>query len=134
MASSARIVNLTSGFTLKRHQATSRIEHCISAWVEFGVSIRDLTMTERFERRAQARAEDDHSPMPFAELPSTIYRPAEYAQASHQEEIRLIQQTNSLYACECAECTQKRADEAKRSAAEAKRFMRTSAEPLGVGG
>jgi hypothetical protein len=113
---------------LKRNQARGRIDNCLSAWVEKGYSIRDLLPEERWAARInradKEQADAKHSPMPFAELPSTVYRPAEYAQASHREEIRLIRQANNRYPCFCDECARKRANEAERAAATALRFAR----------
>jgi hypothetical protein len=57
MASSARVTVLSSTgdhlCTIKLNQALGRIEQCISAWVEEGRTIRDLTLAERVQARSE---------------------------------------------------------------------------------
>lgn len=66
MASHVRVINLTRGFRLKFNQAEKSVEACAAAWVEYGVSLRDLTLAEAIAaRNAQAKLRE---PMPFAEI------------------------------------------------------------------
>jgi len=52
---------------MKRRQAIRAIENCACAWVQYGVSIRDLTIAEAIAaRNEQARTAE---PLPLAELP-----------------------------------------------------------------
>ena len=67
MASHSRVQNLTRGFRLKFNQAEKAVEACACVWVEYGVSVRDLTLAEAIAaRNAQAKLRE---PMPFAEIP-----------------------------------------------------------------
>lgn len=96
MASHSRVFNLTSGCRIKRSQALGRIAHCLSEWVEPGVSIRNLTLAETVARRsAQARLEE---PLPLAEIPGLIYRPSPTAEISTQHEQKLARIANQFAA------------------------------------
>lgn len=75
MANNTRVQNLTRNYSLKHKQALRAVENCACAWVEFGVSVRDLSLAESIvKRNEQARTRE---PLAFAELPSLIYRPSE---------------------------------------------------------
>jgi hypothetical protein len=52
-ANNARVTNVTRHFTLKHKQALRAVAECACAWVEYGVSIRDLTLAEATERRKE---------------------------------------------------------------------------------
>ena len=41
-----RVVHVHRGFSLKHKQVLRAVENCAAAWVEFGVSFRDLTPAE----------------------------------------------------------------------------------------
>ena len=72
MSNNHRILNVTRGFTLKHKQAVRAIANCACAWVEYGTSIRDLTIAEAITaRNEQARMAE---PLPLAELPGVIVR------------------------------------------------------------
>ena len=72
MSNNHRILNVTRGFTLKHKQAVRAIANCACAWVEYGTSIRDLTIAEAITaRNEQARVAE---PLPLAELPGVIVR------------------------------------------------------------
>ena len=76
MASSTRVLNLTTGNSMKRSQARKRvIEHCCCVYVDADgkdtraetYTVRNLTLSERVAARSeQARI---HQPLAFAELP-----------------------------------------------------------------
>jgi hypothetical protein len=67
MTNNARITNLSRGFSLKHKQAERAVENCAAAWVEYGVSIRDLTFAEAVQaRNTQA---SNREPLPVAEIP-----------------------------------------------------------------
>jgi hypothetical protein len=63
MGCSTRVVNITNGRHLKRSQARGRVEQCLSAWVEEGYTIRDLTLQETIAAR------NKREPIPFSEIP-----------------------------------------------------------------
>ena len=72
MSNNHRILNVSRGFTLKHGQAVKAIGNCACAWVEYGVSIRDLTIAEAITaRNEQARIAE---PLPLAELPGLVVR------------------------------------------------------------
>jgi hypothetical protein len=74
MSNNTRVLNITRRFYMKHKQAARAVENCACAWVEFGVSLRDLTLAEAIAaRNHQASLRD---PLPFAELPGLLYRPA----------------------------------------------------------
>lgn len=74
MASPKRVLNTTNGFQYKRGAVERAIEACSVEWVEYGVSVRSLTVAESIEaRNDQARRRE---PLPFAELPGIKYEPS----------------------------------------------------------
>ena len=92
MSNNKRVLNITRGFTLKHKQACRAVEQCSAEWVEFGVSIRDLTLAESIAKRnIQAKERD---PLPYAEIPGLIYQTDKQAL---QNEIALSQQANQYF-------------------------------------
>ena len=84
MAKDTRILNITRGFRLKRNQAIKAVESCACAWVEFGVSVRDLTLAEAIAARNRRAAM--RSPLPLEELPGCVYKPAPGKEAAARAE------------------------------------------------
>jgi hypothetical protein len=96
MSKRPKVVNITNGHRVKLTQATMAVQNCAAAWVEFGVSIRNLTVAEAIAaRNIQARRNLSAS-LPAAELLECIYEPAPENEASHKEEIRLMREANRL--------------------------------------
>lgn len=94
MASHARIYNLTRRFSLKRSQAIKAVEQCACAWVEFGVSVRDLTIAESIAaRNAQKK---NAEPLPLAEIPHVEFRAPERARTSTRQEMHLAVEANQF--------------------------------------
>ena len=90
MSNNHRILNVTRGFTLKHKQAVRAIENCACAWVEYGVSIRDLTIAEAIAaRNEQARIAE---PLPLAELPGLMVSNMPH----YAEEIELSRAANKF--------------------------------------
>lgn len=84
----SRVFNVTRRFSLKHKQALRAVEECACAWVEYGVSIRDLTLAESIQgrnRRAQLR-----QPLALAELRGLVYEPAITAVVGIVERDRLM--------------------------------------------
>lgn len=96
MAPDTRILNITRKFRLKRNQALRAIENCACAWVEEGVSIRDLTLGESIQaRNLQAR---EREPLPMSEIPGLTFQPP-MSEISHSREyFDLTQQANQFCA------------------------------------
>ncbi len=70
----SRVYNVTRRFSLKHKQALRAVEEFAFAWVEFGVSISDLTLAESIVvRNQQARLRE---PLDRAELFGLVYEPA----------------------------------------------------------
>jgi hypothetical protein len=61
-----RIFNITRKFYLKRSQVERAIENCAMCWIEFGVSVRDLTIAEAIGARNQQAA--NRAPLERTEL------------------------------------------------------------------
>ena len=66
MQKDPRVLNLTRGFRLRFQQARKAVENCACAWVDVGVSVRDLTLAESIAARAQQAK--DREPLPYAEI------------------------------------------------------------------
>jgi len=94
MTNNSRVFNETRRFGMKHKQAVRAVERCSCAWVEFGVSVRDLTLAESIARRNHQAAVRE--PLAFAELPNCVYRPAERNQAAHRQGYDLVRQANQF--------------------------------------
>lgn len=94
MTQNHRVFNVTRGYALKHKAALRGIENCACAWVEFGVSVRDLTIAEAIQaRNEQARVRE---PLAFAELPGVVYEPSKNAIPSSFERIGLVRAANQF--------------------------------------
>lgn len=94
MASHARIFNLTRRYSLKHKQALRAVDNCACAWVEFGISVRDLTLAESIAaRNKQATLRE---PLPFVELPGIIFRPAVGRESATRAGYLTIQAANQF--------------------------------------
>lgn len=83
MSNNQRVLNLTRGYSLKHRQACKAVEMCSAEWVEYGVSIRDLSIAESIAaRNKQAR---EREPLADAELPGITYKPARQTPAAMHE-------------------------------------------------
>lgn len=88
LASSVRIENLTNGCRLKRKHAERAVDNCAAAWVEYGVSIRNLTLAESIAaRNIQARIRE---PLPYAEIHGLRFDPPASGVAATRREGRII--------------------------------------------
>jgi hypothetical protein len=94
MTNNARVYNESRKFHMKHKQALKAIEACSAAWVEYGVSIRDLTIAEAVQARFKQAAES--TPAPNAELPGLIFEQPASATASAFERYALIRDANAL--------------------------------------
>lgn len=66
MPKDSRVFNITRSFRLRFNQARKAVENCACAWVEYGVSVRDLTLAESIAARSQQAK--DREPLPYAEV------------------------------------------------------------------
>lgn len=67
MSGNSRVQNLSRGYSMKFRQALKAIEACACAWVEYGVSVRDLSVAEAIQARIEQAAMRE--PLPLAEIP-----------------------------------------------------------------
>lgn len=73
MASHKSVLNISRNYRMKFKRAERGISQCALAWVEYGVSVRDMTLAESIAaRNDQARMQE---PLPFAELPGLSFEP-----------------------------------------------------------
>jgi hypothetical protein len=68
-----RVINLSRGFRLRFNQARKAVENCACAWVEVGVSVRDLTLAESISARVQQAK--DREPLPYSEVHGLRFDP-----------------------------------------------------------
>jgi len=94
MTNNARVFNVTRRFSLKYKQALKAVENCACAWVEIGVSIRDLTLAESIT--ARNKQAQQREPLAFAEIPGLIFQPPIQSQATHRQSFGLIVQANKF--------------------------------------
>ena len=93
MSNNQRVLNITRGYSLKHKQALRAVENCACTWVEFGVSIRDLTLAEAIAARNKQASERE--PLADAELPGIIYKPAKQTPAA-MHEMQIAWQANKF--------------------------------------
>jgi len=74
MSKNTRVLNVTRGFRLRFNQARRAVEQCACAWVEHGVSVRDLTLAEAIAARNKRKK--DAEPLPYLELRGIVCRMA----------------------------------------------------------
>ena len=95
MTNNARVWNETRKFSLKHKQALRAIENCSMAWVQFGETVRDLSLAESISARNQQAAERE--PLAYAELPGITFKPPIGAQAAHMIEVRRAFEANEFF-------------------------------------
>lgn len=94
-----RVLNVTRGFTLKQKQAERAISQFACAWVEYGLSVRSLTLAESIAARIEhaQRAE----PIAHAELPGLMFEPPSIDRAKSYERRQLVFAANRFVAEAC---------------------------------
>lgn len=99
MSKSPRILNLTKNCFLKRSQVERGIEACAIAWVEYGKTVRSLSLAESIAAR-NVQAKDmqakDRKPIASSELPGIVFKPPIGAQAAYVMERRLAFEANKF--------------------------------------
>lgn len=95
MPQAPSVYNLTRGCYLRLNQARKAVENCACAWVEYGMSVRDLTLAESIAARIQQAK--TREPLPYAEVPGLRFSvPAAMNGAEWQS--RLLAYEASLFA------------------------------------
>jgi len=89
MTKITRVFNVSRSYYLKHKRAVLGVENCAFAWVEFGVSVRDLSLAEAIAARSQQAK--PHDPLPFAELPNCIFRWPGHEGEIHRERMHAIE-------------------------------------------
>lgn len=92
MAKTRRVLNVTRCIRLKLKQAEAAVEVCSATWVEYGVSIRDLTLAEAIVMRNQQATRRER--LAYAELPWLTYVPSVSAAEGHRQERVLARQAD----------------------------------------
>lgn len=85
---------------MKHSQAVKAVEQCACEWVEYGISVRSLTIMEQREKLAnRTRLHEVARPenLPYAELPWLIYRPAEASAAADRKERALAIEADEFF-------------------------------------
>lgn len=95
MPKAPAVLNTTRGFYLRLNQARKAVENCACAWVEHGVTVRDLTLAESISARAVQ--EKYREPLPYAEIHGLRFDPQERSTGAHRES-RLLAYEASLFA------------------------------------
>jgi hypothetical protein len=92
MPQDPRVLNISRGFRLRLNQARKAVENCACVWVEYGVSVRDLTLAESIAaRNEQAKHRE---PLPYAEIFGLRFdAPAGMAGASRQSRVLAYEAT-----------------------------------------
>lgn len=80
MSNNSRVLNISRRFMLKHKQAVRGVENCSFAWVDFGVSVRDLTLAEA--QAARIAKKKMAEPLPYAEMRGIVFR-----RPGHESEI-----------------------------------------------
>jgi hypothetical protein len=96
MSNNKRILNITRGFTLKHKQALRAVNECACAWVEYGVSVSDLTLAESITLRNQQASVRE--PLASPELPGLTFQPPLSAIPSIAARRQLVQAANQFVA------------------------------------
>lgn len=87
MSGNSRVQNVSRGYSMKFRQALKAIEACACAWVEYGVSVRDLSLSESIAaRNEQSQLRE---PLPLAEIHGLKYEPAAKDRAVYRAELAL---------------------------------------------
>lgn len=74
MASKNRVENVTNGRWMKQRRAERAVETCSAEWIEYGVSIRNLTLAEAIAARNQQAAVRE--PLPYKEIHGLRFEPS----------------------------------------------------------
>lgn len=96
MPNNPLVYNSTRDHYLSFKQARKAVENCAAAWVEYKVSVRELTLKEAIAaRNAQAERRE---PPALIEIPGIVYQPPVHAQASTRQSQRLVGEANAFFA------------------------------------
>jgi hypothetical protein len=93
MTNNQRVFNITRGFSLKYKQAVKAIDLCTCEWVEFGRSVKDLTLAESIKRRNMQKKEVDI--LPHTEIPGLIFEPPTNSPSRQNSQITI--QANEFF-------------------------------------
>jgi hypothetical protein len=95
MAKSLSVSNVSRGYSVRLNQARKAVQNCACAWVEAGVSVRDLTLAESIAARVQQAK--DRAPLPYSEVPGLRFDPP-YGTAGAEWQSRLLAFEASVFA------------------------------------
>ena len=95
MPNDPRVSNISNGSRLKLRQARKAVGNCNVAWVEYGVSIRNLTLAESIQARVQQAKMRE--PLPYAEVHGLRFDPP-VGKAGAEWQSRLLAYEASVFA------------------------------------
>ncbi len=98
MAKVRRVLNVTNGFWFKPGLVDLAIEQCAVAWVDRGVSVRNVTEDEAVVLRNQQAQQ--RMRLAYAELPGLVYEPAIGGAEAYRNERLLAVEANN-FASQC---------------------------------
>ncbi len=100
MTKNFRVSNLSRGYSLKMKQAERAVTECVATWVEYGVSIRDLTIAEAIAARNQQASLRE--PLAYAEIPGLHFEPSEAMLKAHLNGMALAWEAQVFASKACA--------------------------------
>lgn len=96
MSGNSRVQNVSRGYSMKFRQAAKGVAACALAWIEYGVSVRDLSLAESIAaRNEQSRLRE---PLPLAEIHGLTYEPQPKDRAAYRLEQALAWQASAFAA------------------------------------
>ena len=101
-----RILNQTNGYEYKLGRVERAIEECSVAWVEVGVSVRNLTLAESIVARSEQvkvsiKLKVMKELLPSAEIRHVLYEPSLRGMQATRNESMLIREAN-YFVIKCA--------------------------------
>jgi hypothetical protein len=94
MPKAPSVLNITRGFHLRLNQASKAVDNCACAWVEYGVSVRNLTLAEAIQARVQQAK--IREPLPYSEVHGLRFDPP-YGTAGAEWQSRLLAYEASVF-------------------------------------
>jgi hypothetical protein len=94
MPKAPSVFNATRGFYLRSNQARKAVENCACSWIEYGVSVRDLTLAESIAARVQQAK--DREPLPYSEVHGLRFEPP-FGTAGAEWQSRLLAYEATLF-------------------------------------
>ncbi len=95
MGGNHRVMNISRNFSLKHRQAEKGVLMCAFAWVDYGISVRDLSKAEKITKINQQASEREL--LACSELPGITFKPPTGTQAAYINERRQAFEADKFY-------------------------------------